>query len=90
VEHILGDKFWIEMGAENFGLLRKGQAFQPLLVSRVADRLIVGWENLGVILWASDWGLDLDQVIGILTRININDVRVQGERIERLWGPLIK
>ncbi len=48
-----------------------------------------GLENLNIILWASDWGLDLDEVVAILKRININDVRVNGQSIERLWGRLI-
>jgi len=89
VEHLLGQAFWIEMGEESFGMFVRGKPHQPLLVSRVTDRLVVGWENLGIILWASDWGLDLDDVIGILKEININDVRVNGERIEDFWGPLI-
>jgi len=90
VEHILGEKYWIEMGADNFRILWRGEALNELLVSRVADRLIVGWENLGVIFWASDWGLDLDEVIAILKKININDVRVNGKSIEDFWGPLIR
>ena len=90
VEHILGEKYWIEMGGDNFRMLWRAEALNELLVSRVADRLIVGWENLGIIFWASDWGLDLDAVIAILKKININDVRVNGKSIEHFWGPLIR
>ncbi len=90
VEHILGEKYWIEMGRDNFRVLWRGEALNRLLVSRVADRLIVGWENLGIIFWASDWGLDLDEVIAILKKININDVRVNGKSIEDFWGPLVR
>lgn len=89
VEHILGEKYWVEMGDENFGVMKKGRAHNPLLVRRVADRLIVGWENLGIILWAADWGLDLDEVIEILKKLNINHVRVNGRRVEDFWGPLV-
>ncbi len=89
VEHVLGQKLWIEMGEENFGILRQARPHNPILVSRVADRLIVGWENLGIILWASDWGLDLDEIIDILKKININHILVNHQRIERLWGPLM-
>ena len=89
VEHVLGQNFWIEMGPENFGILRHGRPHDPVLVSRVADRLIAGWENLGLILWASDWGIDLDEVIEILKKININHIVVNGRRIEELWAPLI-
>jgi len=91
VEHVIGEKFWIEMGPERFGILKQGRQHNPVLVSRVADRLMydAGLENLNIILWASDWGLDLDEVVAILKRININDVRVNGQSIERLWGRLI-
>lgn len=90
VEHILGEKYWIEMGHENYGLLKQGQPHNVVLVQRVADRLIVGWENLGIILWASDWGFDLNEIIEILKKININDVRVNGQSIEDFWGPLLR
>ena len=91
VEHVIGEKFWIEMGAERFGILKQGRQHNPVLVSRVADRLMydAGLENLNIILWASDWELDLDEVVAILKRININDVRVNGQSIEHLWGRLI-
>lgn len=90
VEHILGERYWIEMGEEHFAILKRQASHDPVLVNRVADRLIEGWENLGIILWASDWGLDLDEVIAILKKININDVRVNNQSIEQFWGPLIR
>jgi len=90
VEHILGEKYWIELGADNFRKFDQAKGCDPLLVRRVADRLIVGWENLGVILWASDWALDLDQVIEILKRININHVRVNRRSVEEFWEPLLR
>ncbi len=83
VEHVLGTKIWIEMGRDNFGKLQN-HGHNPVLLSRVADRLIVGWENLGVIIWASEWGLDLEQVIDILKQININHITVGGRRIEEM------
>lgn len=89
VEHLLGDRYWIEMGEQNFGVLRRGEPHNPMLVSRVADRLIAGWENLNIILWASDWGLDLEEVIAVLKKININDVRVRGKRVDTLWARLV-
>ncbi len=89
VEHILGQTFWLEMGDENFGMLQPTQRHNPVLVDCVADRLIIGWENLGIILWASDWGLDLDEVIQILKKLNINHVRVNNRRIEDFWEPLL-
>ena len=89
VEHIRGTHYWIEMGDENFGMFAGDEHHDPLLVERVADRLIVGWENLGIILWASDWGLKLDEVIEILKKLNINHVQVNGKSIEEFWGPLL-
>ena len=89
VEHVLGQRYWLEMGGENFGIFQPGGGHNPLLVERVADRLIVGWENLGIILWASDWGLDLDEVIDILKKLNINHVQVNGQSIEEFWRPLL-
>jgi hypothetical protein len=89
VEHLLGEKHWIEMGEEHFGLLKRDGTYNPVLVSRVADRLIVGWENLGLILWATDWGLDIQQIIEILKKININHILVNNERIDHYWLRLV-
>jgi len=89
VEHVRGQRYWIEMGHDNFGMFAGAEAHDPLLVERVADRLIVGWENLGIILWASDWGLSLDNVIEILKKLNINHVRVNDQSVEEFWGPLL-
>lgn len=89
VEHVLGQCYWLEMGDENFGIFERGERHNPLLVERVADRLIVGWENLGIILWASDWALDLREVIEILKKLNINHVQVNGQSIDEFWGPLL-
>ena len=90
VEHVLGDKLWIEMGDEHFALLKQDRPHHSLLVNRVADRLVVGWENLDLILWAQDWGLDLDEIIEVLKKININHIQVSGEPIETLWTRLIQ
>jgi len=89
VEHVLGQRYWLEMGDENFGIFQRGERHNPLLVERVADRLIVGWENLGIILWASDWALDLHDVIEIIKTLNINHVQVNGQSIDEFWGPLL-
>lgn len=89
VEHVLGQRYWMEMGDENFGMFGRDGSQASLLVERVADRLIVGWENLGIILWASDWGLSLDDVIDILKKLNINHVTVNGHSVDEFWGPLL-
>ena len=91
IEHVLGEKRWIEMDDERFGLLKRSRRHNPVLVERVVDRLLysAGLENLDLIFWATDWNIDEDEVIDILKTININDIRVNGKRIEHFWGRLI-
>jgi hypothetical protein len=88
VEHVLGQTYWMELGDDNFGLLGSDDR-NPVLVSRVADRLIVGWENLDLILWGADWGLDLDEIIDILKRININHILVNDRPVDELIQRLV-
>jgi len=90
VEHLLGQKYWVEMGEDNFALLTRSGGHHPVLLDRIADRLIIGGENLNVIPWAHVWGLDVAEVILVLTAININHVRVNNKPVEEFWGPLIR
>jgi hypothetical protein len=89
VQHALGQVYWIEMGDEAFDRLSRAGDYDPVLVDRVADRLVGGWENLGLILWATDWNLDIPQIIEILKIININHVTVNGRPMEEILDRLV-
>jgi hypothetical protein len=76
LEHLHGKRFWIELDRGDFGLLTQRFQEQSLLLDRILDRLKSGHENLQVLLWAIDWHIPMNQVIEILTALDINSRRI--------------
>ena len=69
-------KFWVELDRGDFGLLQRCFKDQEVLLDRILDRLKDGQENLDVIIWALDWAVPMEPVIGILEALDINSRRL--------------
>jgi len=76
IEHLQGERFWVELDRGDFGLMRVRFQEQILLMDRILDRLKAGQENLNIINWALDWGIDTSQVRDILEALDINSRRL--------------
>ncbi len=76
LEHLQGRQFWIELDRGDFGLLTRRFLDKSLLLDRILDRLKSGQENLQVIVWAIDWHLPMNDVLEILTALDINSRRL--------------
>jgi hypothetical protein len=76
VEHWSGECFGDELDRGDFGILRR--AFHPnaTLVTDVVVLLLTGSENLTVIAWALETGRPLDEVVAILTLLDVNTRRL--------------
>ena len=75
MEHLQGRRFWVELDRNDFGLLQREFRDDPLL-DRILDRLKAGQENLDIICWALDWGIDAKALIQILEALDINSRRL--------------
>lgn len=75
LEHLEGVKFWIELGADDFGLLR-GIFHDSRYLAEIVHQLKMGGENLTIIGNAIERGWPLDEVICILTVLDINSRRL--------------
>lgn len=83
MEHLQGLRFWIELDDDDFGLLLR--EFQDSkLIHTVLQKLKDGWENLDVLCWAHDEGIDRDEIVSILAALNINGRRLECQFAERL------
>src|SRR5438046_2942589 len=73
LEHLEGKKFWLELDRGNFGILQRDERIQqnPVLLEWILDRLKAGHENLDLINWALDWGLNLDELRQCLEILDI-------------------
>jgi hypothetical protein len=76
LEHLQGRQFWEELDRGDFGLLLRRFHENTLLLDRILDRLKAGQENLDIIVWALDWGLNLHDVRDILQALDINSRRL--------------
>jgi hypothetical protein len=76
LEHLQGRTYWIELDHGDFALLQREFRDSPLL-NEIIARLIVGQENLGVVVWAIDNGLAMDEVLKVLEALDINSRRIE-------------
>jgi hypothetical protein len=76
LEHLQGICRWDHLGGSDFGLIRHLIESNDLLLDRILDRVLVGYENLDLINWSLDWGLSLDNVLKILSQLDVNRARL--------------
>ncbi len=75
IEHLFGQCCWVELDADDFGLLSRPIHPNQRLVAFIVDRIKAGGENLDIILSAYAEGYDLDDTLEILARLDINSAR---------------
>jgi hypothetical protein len=83
IEHLRGDRFWIEFDSEDFGFFQREFLDQQDLVDEILDQLKDGKENLHVILWASGRGIPIEPVRQILTALDLHSLQLH-RRFDRL------
>jgi hypothetical protein len=82
LEHLQGRRFWVELDRGDFGLLLHRFHDNTLLLDRILDRIKAGQENLDIIRWALNWGIDTKSLIEILEALDINS-----RRLAHRFGP---
>ena len=76
LEHLHGQRYWIELDRGDFGLLQRAFRDREELLRTILDRLKRGRENLVVIWWAQEHSIPMEQVIEILEALDINSRRL--------------
>jgi len=76
LEHLEGNRFWIELDRGDFGLLQRAFFCDQDLLHRVVDRLKTGQENLDVLCWAETNLIPTESVVRILVALDINARRL--------------
>jgi len=78
IEHMLGVRFWTELGRDEFGILRKTPLDLRPLLNEVIGQLICGAENLNIICWSRrKTRPEQDAVRDLLNLINVNGHRLR-------------
>jgi hypothetical protein len=76
MEHWRGDTFWQELDRADFGLLKQPIHPNHRLAADVVVLVMTGSENLTILTWALETGRPLDQVVEILTVLDVNARRL--------------
>jgi len=82
IEHLNGEVFWVEFNPDDFSKLKRDFKAKQVLLDRIVDRIREGYENLDIIIWATNWGLNLRDVIEILMELDINASRLAYQETE--------
>ncbi len=76
IEHLRGEKFWVELDNDDYGLLQEEFHDNLELAEKIIERIKQGGENLDIIQWASDEDYDVETVIEVLKILDINSRRI--------------
>jgi hypothetical protein len=72
LEHIRGQIFWIELGEDDFDLTNRGIFGNQELLDSILRQVERGRENLDIINWATRSKKDMDEVLEILEKLDLN------------------
>jgi len=76
LEHLQGQRYWIELDRGDFGLLRREFPADGPLLTTILEKLKVGQENLDILCWARNEAVCTDSVVNILESLDINSRRL--------------
>jgi hypothetical protein len=76
LEHLRGDAYWKELDRDDFAVLRGDVHPNRTLLDEITRHVAAGRENIEMILWAIEHGRGLDDVLAILTLLDVNARRV--------------
>jgi len=76
LEHLEGNRYWIELDRGDFGLLQHAAFLDQELLPQIVEKLKRGEENLGVLCWAAANHLPTESVVRILLALDINSRRL--------------
>lgn len=80
IEHLAGERYWIELDRADFGLLKREFHPNAQLVALIVLRIKSGGENLDILNWVMESGESLRDALEILRLLDINSRRLSFER----------
>ena len=76
IEHMQGVCCWIELDCHDFGMIhREFTPAQMPMVEAILSQLKFGRDNLGIIQWAIEQSYPTDEVVQVLSALDVNSAR---------------
>jgi hypothetical protein len=82
IEHLEGKHFWIELSADDFGLLTR-RPFQSEYFDAIVAMLKARGENFTILNWAIDNNLPTDEIREILEYLDVNSARIECQLLKQ-------
>ncbi|MDR1519668.1 MAG: response regulator [Planctomycetota bacterium] len=79
IQHIRGQAFWRELDNDDYGFFNHTFADCLKLAESIVGKLEAGGENLDIIQWAVDSGQNMEMVLSILARLDLNSHRLSSQ-----------
>lgn len=79
VQHIRGEVFWPELDNHDFGIVRSEFADCKPQLEEIIGILEKGGENLDIVQWAIESGEDMDCIMRVLARLDLNSHRLMSK-----------
>lgn len=79
IQHIRGEIFWRELDNDDFGILARDFHDCGDAARKIVEFLEHGGENLDIVQWALDSGQDMDTILHILGRLDLNSHRLASQ-----------
>jgi len=76
IQHVVGECCWQEFNDMPSKFILHLADQNDILLDRIMDRLLCGWENLDLLLWGQEWGISMDPIVRILEELDINSARL--------------
>lgn len=79
IQHIRGDIYWPELDNNDFALLQNELTDCKPQVDKIIEILEEGGENLDLVQWAIDSNEDMDCIMRVLSRLDLNSHRLMSQ-----------
>lgn len=79
IQHIRGDIYWPELDNNDFALLQNELTDCKPQVDKIIEILEEGGENLDIVQWAIDSNEDMDCIMRVLSRLDLNSHRLMSQ-----------
>lgn len=89
IQHIRGEIYWRELDNNDFGIMKGEFMRSRPEASAIVDMLEKGGENLDIVQWAVGAGQDMDTVLDILNKLDLNAHRL-ASRMESSGSEFVK
>jgi hypothetical protein len=95
VEHLQGKRFYDGFAESEFNITTSSPEGDSELTSKIVEFLQQSGnmsENLGIVLWSAEFGKDMNQVMKVLRKIDINSKRYiwDDDTLQRLCNALLE